>query len=198
MLWAVSVAHAQGDILCPAPPLPGHPLPGFSSADGRSFMAPGISAGAAAFMERRSWFGESEFNFGGSADDWAEGYLEPQIKGQFTLPGHQPPPVRPPERDRQRHAWWPGRRGLEPRRPRSERRHARAGLPRGDRRRHVALGAGVGAGAFLGPPGLQGRDGLPVLRRRHRRWPSRRLLDRSAARVRVGRPRHAHPRRRLR
>jgi len=87
MLWAVSVAHAQGDILCPSPPLPGHPLPAFSSADGRSFIAPGISAGAAVFMENRSWFGESEFNVLGSADDWAEGYLEPQIKGQFTFPG---------------------------------------------------------------------------------------------------------------
>jgi hypothetical protein len=79
MFWTVAVAHAQGEILCPPPPLPGNPLPALSSADGRSFIAPGISAGAAVFMESRSWFGEPDFNLGGSADDWAEGYLEPQV-----------------------------------------------------------------------------------------------------------------------
>ena len=87
MASEISVAYAQGEILCPSPPSTQHPLPSFSNSDSSSFVITGLSAGAAAFMERRSWFGEPDFNVGGSSDDWAEGYLEPQIKGQFTFPG---------------------------------------------------------------------------------------------------------------
>lgn len=84
ILCTVSEAQAQIS-LCPTDPEKA--LYSIESARGQSFVTANVSAGIAVFLERAPWFGEPEFNLGGDPDDWAEGFIEPQLRGQYALPG---------------------------------------------------------------------------------------------------------------
>ncbi|HET6518471.1 MAG TPA: hypothetical protein VFG47_01460, partial [Geminicoccaceae bacterium] len=63
--------------------LPGYGLPAYAAGDLE--LRPTLFLGLAAFAESNPWYGESEANIGGDADDWIEAAFEAGLDGNLGL-----------------------------------------------------------------------------------------------------------------